>query len=92
LREVQVFDYNNVNKALGKFTTQSSDDGGNEASNAVDDNLSNWSHTQRELGKSYFFRVYSAVVWLFKLLGLIAFLVLLTHDVFPCFLRRLVGG
>jgi hypothetical protein len=48
MSEVQVFNYANVNVAKGKTATQSTDrggGGGTAASNAVDDNLSTYSHT-----------------------------------------------
>ena len=55
LREVQVFDWNNVNRALNKTATQSSTaiDCGtkNPASNAVNGNLMDMSHTLFESGK-----------------------------------------
>ena len=55
LREVQVFDWNNVNRALNKTATQSSTaiDCGTEnpASNAVNGNLMDMSHTLFESGK-----------------------------------------
>ncbi len=51
LREVQVFDYNNVNMALGKTATQSSIWGSFPASLAVDGNLDNYFHTERNIGK-----------------------------------------
>ena len=44
MSEVQVFNYANVNVAKGKTATQSNDRG-NTASNAVDDNLNTQSHT-----------------------------------------------
>jgi hypothetical protein len=55
MREVQVFDQNNINRALNKNATQSStaiDCGGNnQASSAVNGNLMDMSHTLFEPGK-----------------------------------------
>ena len=91
-----MFDYNNVNKALGKVATQSSDavDGplGNQASKAVDGSLSNWSHTNNEQGKSKVFSVYSAVVLFKNLLCLIAFLATTTDARHIPFFSKAPGG
>jgi hypothetical protein len=52
MKEVQVFDYNNVNRALGKTARQSTlYNGGSPASNAVDGNLDSQSHTDNNIGK-----------------------------------------
>jgi hypothetical protein len=60
MREVQVFDYNNVNVALNKPATQSSTRTGTwpfslEASSAVDGNLTTISYTNNEQGKHQLF-------------------------------------
>jgi hypothetical protein len=53
VREVQVFDYNNVNVALRKDATQStnSHNGAYPASNAVDGSLDTISHTEMNIGQ-----------------------------------------
>jgi hypothetical protein len=55
MREVQVFDQNNVNRALEKRATQSSTSfdcgANNNASNAVNGNMTDMSHTLFESGK-----------------------------------------
>ncbi len=51
MREVQVFDYNNVNRALGKTATHSPLYSNLPASNAVDGNLDTISHTDNTIGK-----------------------------------------
>jgi hypothetical protein len=49
MRDVQVFDYNNVNRALNKNAIQSSNyDSGMPASNSVDGNLGSYSHTKAD--------------------------------------------
>jgi hypothetical protein len=56
MREVQVFDYNNINRASGKPATQSTlYNGGNPASNAVDGNFDSVSHTDNNIGKYHRF-------------------------------------
>lgn len=51
LREVQVFDSNNVNRALGKSATQSSSSVGEPAERGVNGNLDDIFHTNNEAGK-----------------------------------------
>jgi hypothetical protein len=51
MREVQVLDYNNVNRALGKTATHSPVYPNLPASNAVDGNLDTISHTDNTIGK-----------------------------------------
>jgi hypothetical protein len=56
MREVQVFDYNNVNRALNKPATQSSEfslPSEYPASNVVDGNLNTISHTSNNIGKCH---------------------------------------
>ncbi len=54
LREVQVFDYNNINRASGKPATQSTlYKGGGQASYAVDGDLVSQSHTDNSIGKHH---------------------------------------
>ena len=50
MREVQVFDTSGVNRAMNKPATQSSTDGSNPASKAVNGELTDFSHTHYEAG------------------------------------------
>jgi hypothetical protein len=54
MKEVQVWDYSNVNRALNKAATQSTNYNGgssNPASNAVDGNLVTISHTDNNISE-----------------------------------------
>ena len=51
MSEMQVFDKNGINVALNKVATQSSTITGYPASNAVNGNLEDFSHTDNEIGK-----------------------------------------